>query len=266
LDVTIEQRRETDDNILGQVATGKYDFSVGSAVYRAQAEGAPVTAIAAIYQFGPDAFFARADSGIVTPADLAGRSVVVKSFGWQKMLEALLKHEGLTLDDIQTVEGGRDMTPFFNDEVEVWAGYLTNEIIRARRQGLELVVLPLYEYGIATVAQTIATSQTLLESRPDQAIRFLRASLRGWKWAIEHPSEAVDIMLKLYPEMADECDFHLAAFDASIPLILPPGTRIGMIDCEAWRSHELFANLKSTEGLCTTEILEKAWAGIQEGK
>jgi ABC-type nitrate/sulfonate/bicarbonate transport system substrate-binding protein len=72
LDVTIKQRRETDDNILGQVATGKYDFSVGSAIYRAQAEGTPVMVIAAIYQFGPDAFFARADSGIVTPADLAG--------------------------------------------------------------------------------------------------------------------------------------------------------------------------------------------------
>jgi hypothetical protein len=76
----------------------------------------------------------------------------------------------------------------------------------------------------------------------------------------------VDIMLKLYPEMADERDFHLAAFDASIPLILPPGTRIGTIDCDAWRSRELFANLKSTEGLCTTEVLENAWAGIKAGK
>jgi ABC-type nitrate/sulfonate/bicarbonate transport system substrate-binding protein len=128
---------------------------------------------------------------------------------------------------------------------------------------LDLVILPLYEYGISTVAQTVVARQATLASDPDLAVRFLRASLRGWEWAVEHPTEAVDIMLALYPQMADERDFHLAAFDASIPLILPPGTRLGAIDCPAWRELDVLSNLPSTEGLCTTEVLEAAWTDME---
>ena len=61
--------------------------------------------------------------------------------------------------------------------------------------------------------------------------------------------------------MAEERDFHLASFDASIPLIRPPGVRIGTLNCEAWVSHERLADLETTEGLCTTEILEAVWGG-----
>ena len=153
------------------------------------------------------------------------------------------------------------MTPFFEGGVEVWAGYLNNEVVRARQQGLELVTLPLYEYGIQTNALTLFASQEALAAHPDRAARFLRASLRGWEWAVENPTEAVDIMLDLFPEMAAERDFHLASFDASIPLIRPSGARIGTIDCAAWGEHELLADLESSEGLCTTTVLKAAWEG-----
>lgn len=259
LDVTIEPKLETDWAIPEKVAAGEYNFSVGGAIPRTQAEGTAVIAIASIFQFGPETFFARVDSGIVTPADLAGRRVVVKSRGWERLLEALLAHEGLTLDDIEAAPGGFDMTPFFEGEVEVWAGYLNDEVIRARQHGLELVTLPLYEYGISTVAQTVITSQAALADDPDQAVRFLRASLRGWEWSVENPTRAVDIMLELLPELAADRDFHQVSFDAIIPLVRPPGTRIGAIDCAAWQSHELLAGLESTEGLCTTAILEAVW-------
>lgn len=264
LDVTIEPRKKDDDFIMEQVADGPYDFSVGGAVGPTQAQGVPVTAIAAIYQFGPDAFFARSDSGIVTPADLAGRTVVVKSPGWERMLVALLRQADLTLADVEPVEGSWDMTPFFEGEVEVWGGFLNDEVIQARQHGLDLVILPLYEYGIATVAQTVATSQSTLTEKPDLAVRFLRASLRGWQWAIDHPTEAVDIMLDLYPEMAEDREFHVAAFDASIPLILPPDARLGEIDCQAWQEQEALADVETDAQFCTTEIIEAAWAEMEQ--
>lgn len=245
-----------------RVAAGEFDFGMCSwSLVRAQRQGVPVTAIAILFQLAPGAFFARAGSGIVTPADLAGRRVVVKGPAWRDLLEALLEHEGLTLADVEEIPGGFDMTPFLEGEVEVWAGHLDNEVVRARQQGLELVTLPLYEYGIRTDTSTIFVSQAMLEANPDRAVRFLRASLRGWEWAVENPIEAVDIMLELFPEMAAERDFHLASFDASIPLIRPPGVRLGTIDCAAWVAHELLADLESTEGLCTTAIVKAAWEG-----
>jgi len=264
LAVTIEPLLDTTEvsGVHERVVAGELDFGIGGRdLLLAQAQGVPVAAVATIYQFGPHAFFARADSGIVTPADLAGRRVVVKAPVWREFLESLLKRGGLTLADVEEVPGGFDMTPFVEGEVEVWAGYLNNEVVRARLQGLELVTLPVYEYGIRTNALTIYTSQAMLEANPGQAVRFLRASLRGWQWAVENPTEAVDTMLELFPDMAAERDFHLASFDASIPLIHPPGVRLGTIDCAYWVAHELLADLESTVGLCATTILEAAWEG-----
>ncbi len=266
LEVTIIERTKEDQNITEQVATGEYDFIVGGSVGPSQADGVPVTAIAAMYQFGPDAFFARADSGIVTPADLAGRTIAVKSPGWERMLKAILREGGLTMDDVQPMPAGFDMTPFFNGEIDVWAGFLNDEVVRARQAGLELVTLPLYEYGISTVAQTVATSRDSLATEPELAERFLRASLRGWQWAVEHPTESVDLMIELHPEMAADRDCHLAAFDASIPLVQPPDTRLGTIDCDRWNQSEVLAQVETTEGFCTTAILEAAWQEIDEGQ
>ena len=263
LDVTIEPVSDPAETsaIAGRVAAGEYEFGLGSqGLYLAQGEGVPVTAVAGLYQLGPSVVFARTDSGITTLADLAGRSVVVQSKAWQALLETLLAHGDLTLDDLEAVPGGFDMTPFLEGEVEVRTGYLNNKVVRARQQGVEVVTFPLDEYGIRTFVTAIFGSESLLSQNPDLATRFVRASLRGYEWAVENPSEAVDVMVEMFPEMAGEREFHLAAFDAAIPLIRVPGTRIGTIDCEYWRSHELLAGLDSEE-LCTNTILNTIWEG-----
>lgn len=261
LEVAIEQLDDLSmtEAIPGQVVSGKFDFATGTTdIIRAQSEGAPLTAIAAMYQFSPAAFFARADSGIVTPADLAGRTIVVKNTSWERLLSVLLFREGLMLDDVEVVPGGYDMTPFYEGEVEVWAGFLIDEVVLARMEGLELVTLPLYEYGVEESAVVVSTSQTLLNSNPERAERFLQASIRGWDWAVKKPEAAVDILLALFPDMAAERAFHLASFEASIPLILPPDARLGEINCVVWEAEELLADLENVDDTCTTEIFEAA--------
>jgi ABC-type nitrate/sulfonate/bicarbonate transport system substrate-binding protein len=264
LNVTIEPLSDPAEtnSVFERVAAGEFDFSAfGLSLVKAQARGVPVTAIANINKFSPGTFFARADTGIVTPADLAGRRVVVKGETWRGILEQVLAREGLSLADVDAVPGGFDMAPFLEGKVEVWAGFINDEVVRARQQGLKLVTLPLHEYGYRTVALSIFTGQKALAADPDRAESFLRASLRGWAWALDHPTEAVDSMLALFPEMAAERDFHLASFNATIPLIRPPGTRLGEIDCESWRDHTLLVHLESTEALCTTGIYEAAEKG-----
>ena len=241
------------------VADGSYDFSTAGAILRdAQTQGTPVTVISSILQFSPAVLFARADSGITTPADLAGRTVVVKTDLWQLMVERLLAQSGLTLDDIEPVSGGFDMTPFYENEVDVWAGFLTNEVIMARQQGLELVTFPLYEYGVDATSMKLITSHELLETNPDLAARFLRATIHGWEWAIENPQESIDLMIERFPDLADRRDFEIDSFEAQIPLVHPPGVQIGSINCEQWVDHDLFSSLDSTENLCTASIFEQA--------
>ena len=122
---------------------------------------------------------------------------------------------------------------------------------------MDLVTFPAYEYGVRYSDNMIYTSREALAADPDRAERFLRASLRGWEWAVANPGEAVDIMLERFPEMAADADFHLAAFQASIPLMLPGGVRLGELDC----STPLFLGEPAPEEFCSDEVLNR----VQEG-
>ena len=106
------------------------------------------------------------------------------------MIAAMLDSAGLSFDDIEAVPGGYDMMPFYEGEVEVWAGFITNEVVRARQRGLDIVTLPMYEYGLQDYDNMLFTSQASLAEDPGRAMRFLRASLRGWEWAVENPTQA----------------------------------------------------------------------------
>jgi ABC-type nitrate/sulfonate/bicarbonate transport system substrate-binding protein len=245
--------------VFAKVAAGEFHFSLaGGSLVDAQAEGLPLVAIANINKLNPAVLFARAESGIKTPADLAGHSIVIKNETWRSSIAKLLVQFDLTLDDVIQVPGGYDMQPFYDGKVDVWAGFIQDEPVRARLAGLEIVTMPYHEYGERTIALTVFTGRALLDSEPDLAERFTRASLRGWRWAVENPVAAIDLMLEARPELVAGREFHLASFRASIPLLLPPGAALGEIDCENWRDHVLRAAMQTREGVCTTRIYDAA--------
>jgi NitT/TauT family transport system substrate-binding protein len=259
LDVTLAPLAATFemDETPQMVASGELDFGVGATTLILRHQDLPLTVVASLYQFSPAALFARAESGIQTPADLAGHSVAIKSESWEALIDGLLDFSGLSPDQITKVEAGFDMTPFYEGEVDVWAGWVTNEAVVARLQGLDIVTLPLYEYGIKNNDNMIYTRQELVDSDPDLVERFLRATLKGWGWAIANPAAAVDIFVELFPDEAADREFHLGSFEASIPLIVPGGTRPGSLDCRA----PLLREQMLDAAFCNNEILQRIWDG-----
>ena len=261
LNVTIKHVVDVEEipTIFDKVEDGTYDYSIGgSALITAQANGSQVTVISSTLQLSPFAFFTRTDEGIVTPSDMVGHSVGVKGTGWRILLENFLATADLTLDDVEVVEVSFDMTPFIEGEVDIWPGFLTDEVVRARQQGIDVVTFPLYEYGINPSSLPLFVSHDLLNEKEEQTVRFTRAAIRGWEWAMNNPTEAIDILVDRYPELASDREFHLASFEAFIPLMSPVGVHIGNVDCEQWNANDSFADLDSKELLCTTSIFDEA--------
>ncbi len=241
-----------------EMVAGKYDFSSGSSqVSLSQKNGLPIVAISSIYQFGPHVFFARADSGITTPSDFAGKTVAVKSISWRNLLDHLLSQANLNLSDIKEFTPKKnDMTPFYEGQVDIWSGFLANEPVEARLKGFKLVTFPLYEYGISSIGNVIYITKDKLKNNKDQVERFLSATLQGWLWAVNHPEDAVDIMLATIPSLSKSRDFYLASFNAAIPLIRPPGEVVGQINCDDWLQDFQLTDLKGVtpDELCTQSI------------
>jgi NitT/TauT family transport system substrate-binding protein len=62
--------------------------------------------------------------------------------------------------------------------------------------------------------------------------RFLRATLRGWRWAIEHPEEVGALVLKYNPDL--DVDIQTDQMLASVPLVHTGEDQIGWMRPEIW--------------------------------
>ncbi len=200
-----------------QVASGNADFGTdwiaNMLVQREQ--GLEVVQIAQIYQDSGYRMVALQDSGIETFADLAGRRVGVWGFGNEFVAQAAFDVEGLTSDldpttsnpDVNAVVYAFDPALVFPNEVEVASVMTYNELNQVVGLGYELeglnilnpadIEAELLEDLIFTTPELLATEDFKGSGVSGQEVaeRFLRATIRGWEYAVENPEEAVDIVL-----------------------------------------------------------------------
>lgn len=76
-----------------------------------------------------------------------------------------------------------------------------------------------------------ATEDTI-NNNPELVERFLRATIEGWQYAIEHEEEAVDIVLKYAPERTRSQEMYM--LQQSIPLIHTGGSPVDWMEQERW--------------------------------
>ena len=216
-----------------QVVSGKMNFGViaAQAVLAEIANGKDIKALAVIFRRNPSVYFALKDSGIINPRQFVGRKVLV--FPTDYIFPALLTKMGIGMDQIETVPPTFNLAPFFDRKVDVWTGYLTNQVVTARQKGHKLNIFFPDDYGIHTYSDTIIATNKLIRENPDLVERFLRATMKGWKWAIENPEKAAVMSLKYNPELIPER--QIAEMEASIPLVHTGEDQIGWMKSKVWQ-------------------------------
>lgn len=224
-----------DVDIHASVAEGRAQFGVAGAdtLILQRGEGIPLRAIATIYRRNPLVFITLADSGIHGPQDFPGKTIVVASFN-QAILHAMTSHVGVTPD--QYTETCCDLEDLYTGEVQVTHAYLTNEVISATREGHRIHVINPDDYGVHFYADTLYTTDSFESQNPDIVLRFLRATLRGWTYAIENPEAAGSLVQKYNPDA--DTDLETAKLIASIPLVNTGEDFIGWMEPEVWDGME----------------------------
>ncbi len=97
LDVTIHQRTP-DIEVIDEVVKGNAQYGIGGmGILAHYANGAPIKALAAIFQHDALVFLSKADSGIVSPYEIAGKRVMFdSSTGNDAVLRVLLDDAGMS--------------------------------------------------------------------------------------------------------------------------------------------------------------------------
>lgn len=183
------------------VSAGTADFgtSLLADVIVAVEQNKPLVSISQIQQQNGLLLISKKASGITGPQDFVGKDVGVWLGSWQAQFDALIAKEGISTQDFDLISQGFSMDAFINDELDVASAMLYNEYHVVLESGIaaaDLNIIDYADYGLDFPGDVLMTNQKMIENHPDLVAGMVRASLRGWQYAIENPEEAVDIVLK----------------------------------------------------------------------
>jgi len=219
------------------VTGGNEQFGVTGAdqILIARSKGVPVVALAVIYRRNPFVLFSLAKSGIKTPADYVGKKVGVKIGGNEELIyRAVLASAKVDKSKLEEIPVKFDITPLLAGAVDVWPGYVINEVLAAKEKGFEVNVVSPVDYGIDLYADTLFTTETMLREKPDVVGKFVAATIKGWNAAIAAPEEAAKITVAHGDKLT--YDHELAMMKASIPLLKPDAQPVGTMDAAGFAS------------------------------
>jgi NitT/TauT family transport system substrate-binding protein len=251
---------------VGQAASGQADFAVDGAdrVLASRGQGQPVVAIAVIFRQDPFAFITMADSGITKPVDFLGQTAAIGGGQADLQFKAMMGKLGLDSEKVTIIPNMTDYGNFYSGEADITMGYSTGGIIRIRRAGYEINLIWPADYGVHLYADTLVTTDQLVTENPDLVTRFLRATIKGWRTAVENPETAVESTLHYSADEYD--DMQVEMFNAVIPLVHTGQDQIGWMRAEVWEGmHQMLLEQGildqplDLDTLYTMQFLEKAY-------
>lgn len=222
---------------LTPVLDGTAQFGVASAdeLLLAHSEGKPFKALATIFRRSPVVFMSLAEKGITSPKDFVGKTIRTPA-NIAPTLHAMLAHLGIAPDQYEIVDLPADLTMFASGDVPVWGAFTTGFLITAQQAGYEVNLIYPDDYGVHFYSDTIYTTDSLIATNPDLVRRFVRATLKGWTYAVENSTEA-SLLVQKYNPGADPT-IEIARMTASLPLINTGEDFIGWMKPEVWTEME----------------------------
>ncbi|MCB5190842.1 EAL domain-containing protein [Methylobacillus arboreus] len=233
-----------------QVVSGKTQYGVGDAeIAIARIQGQPIVALAAIFQHPPHILLSKKSSNIRAPADLVGKRVMLANTEWRDAQHrALLLKHGINMQEMTILPQSGRLEDLLEDKVDVISAYATVEPLRMRELGIEPAMLVAMDFGVDFYGDTLFTSEAELNAHPDRVEAFTRASLKGWKYALDNPHEVAQLILHMPSARKQPPDLKQLMYEAREMqrFILPDLVEIGRMTRARW---ELIARMFAELGL-----------------
>jgi len=230
-----------------ELELGYAQFGVASAdqVIRALAKGASVVVLAQLFQVNPLQWIYRtADDTIQRTRDLVGRTVGITYGGNDEtIMRALLASAGIKENQVHLVSVRYDYTPFLNGSVPIWPVYRNTQGIyladKLASAGEQVAFFDPSAHGIRFVANSVVTSQKMIEQRPDMVKQFVRALLAGWEAAMDPSNETAVIQALAKYDRDTLPEAMQRQLAATRRMVQPdPAVPLGRIERAAWQQTE----------------------------
>jgi len=213
-------------------------------------------------------------------ADLKGKKVGTWGFGNEHEVFAALRAAGIDpdkADDVTIVNQSFDMSQLLNGEVDAAQAMTYNEYAQVLEQvnpetgklyqPEELSVIDYNDVGTAMLQDHIFALGSYLAENEETAVKFIRASIRGWVFCRDNFEECVDIVLENGPTLGKG---HMTwQLNEINKLIWPSSAGIGVMDEALWAQTVKVALegkviTKEPENAYRTDLVTKALEGLMK--
>lgn len=221
--------------VIDRVASGEFQFGVTGAnqVITARSDKLPVKAIAVIYQQSPVALVGLTKNGIKSLNDLTGKSTGVwRGQDTEIIYSAMLKNAGIDNTKIKEINISSSIEPLLAGKVDTQMVYLINEGLEIEERGYTVNAIYPEDYGVQFYGDVLIASDALIGQNPDLVQRFVRASLKGWNWAIIHPDQAAILSLRYDSTLNPTHQVNM--MQSSLPFIYTSKMNVGGMNAKTW--------------------------------
>jgi diguanylate cyclase (GGDEF)-like protein/PAS domain S-box-containing protein len=235
LDVAIRERIPGINNI-EQVLKDESQYGVAdTSLLEQRLIGKPVVVLASIFQHSPLVYLTLKNSGIVSPYELKGKRVMEDSFDNAPLL-AMLYETGIADNEFIRLDDTFNPDDLINGKTDAQVGYLTDQVDYFKKKGVEINIINPRNYGVDFLSDNLFTTEQEINRHPERVRRFLRASLKGWDYALKHQDELIQVILDKYNPGKRLTAEHLR-FEAleTVKMILPETVAIGHTDTKRFQ-------------------------------
>jgi NitT/TauT family transport system substrate-binding protein len=168
-------------------------------------KGVPLVNIAQPFKSSGMMLTCLKESGVATPADFKGKTLGVWFFGNEYPFLSWMSQLGLKTDGgpdgVTVLKQGFNVDPLIQKQAACISTMTYNEYWQVIDAGIkpdDLVTFTYEDQGVATLEDGLYALEDKLKDPAfkEKMVKFVRASMKGWKYAEANPDEAAGIVLE----------------------------------------------------------------------
>jgi len=198
----------------------------------AREKGIPVVAVAVIYKNTPVAIGSLKGKNIRTPQDLLGKRMgMIYGRDEETIYRALLEKTKIDREKVKEVALLAGLSQLTSGKIDAQILYEINEPILLEQQGFEINLIKPRDYGVRFYADTLFTTEDMINNNSEMVRKFVQVSIEGWKQVFNDQGMAIDAVMAVNNSLNRA---HQEKFlELSNPLITEGG-KIGYSEEQTW--------------------------------
>ena len=205
INLTINEGRGSANTVqVVGAGTDTFGLADSSSIINLISKGGEILSVMNVLSSTGFSVVSAASAGIRTPKDIEGKTLAVSPGDpIRGLLEALAAHNKVDISKVKfvQVDPAAKVVTVLEKRADGLLGGADDQFFLLKYRGVEPHALRFADHGANIVGMAIFTGNNTIKTNPDLVRRFVRATKRSWEEAKKNPDAAVDVAMKVKPDL-----------------------------------------------------------------